>query len=310
MSPPNWLDGVAGMTGLIALDKPAGMTSFSAVSAVRRALGEKKAGHTGTLDPMATGVLPVMLGAGTRFIDFLPSHDKAYLAKIMLGTATDTLDITGTVTQKCEASVTESEFREALARFTGTFFQMPPMHSAVSIGGVRLYELARKGIEAAREPRQVTIYSAQLEGFEPESNEFTVSVACSAGTYIRQLAADIGEQLGCPAVLSYLRRTQANGFDLSGCHTLDEVRRAAENGTVLRLVIPVDKALETYPAVFVTQSQFDRFRNGGELALDRLEGCREPGLYRVYGPGGAFAGLGECEEDSTSLAVKRVFSEN
>lgn len=310
MSPPNWPDEVAGMTGLIALDKPAGMTSFSAVSAVRRALGEKKAGHTGTLDPMATGVLPVMLGAATRFIEFLPSHDKAYLAKIVLGTATDTLDITGTVIQKSEASVTESEFREALALFTGTFLQTPPMHSAVSVGGVRLYELARKGIDTAREPRQITVYRAQLEGFEPESNEFTVSVACSAGTYIRQLAADIGKELGCPAVLSYLRRTQANGFDICGCFSLEEIRQAAESGTADRLVIPVDKVLEKYPAVFVTQSQFGRFRNGGELSLDRLDGCGEPGLYRVYGPDGAFAGLGEFKEDATGLAVKRVYTDN
>jgi len=297
------------MTGLIALDKPVGMTSFSAVAAVRRAVGEKKAGHTGTLDPMATGVLPVMLGAATRFIDFLPSHDKAYLAKIMLGTATDTLDITGTVTKKGEASVTEDEFREALAHFVGTFLQTPPMHSAVSVGGVRLYELARKGIEAEREPRQITVYSAQLEGFEQDSNEFTVTVACSAGTYIRQLAADIGEQLGCPAVLSYLRRTLSNGFTISGCWTLDEIRQAAESGEAAQMVLPVDKVLEKYPAVDVTPNQFDRFRNGGELSLDRLEGCGEPGLYRVYGPGGAFAGLGERLPGSDSLAVRRVFTE-
>lgn len=298
------------MTGLIALDKPAGMTSFSAVSAVRRALGEKKAGHTGTLDPMATGVLPVMLGAATRFIDFLPSRDKAYLAKIMLGTATDTLDITGTVTQKCEASVTENAFREALACFEGTFLQTPPMYSAVSVGGVRLYELARKGIDSAREPRLITVYRARLENFEPQNNEFTVSIACSAGTYIRQLAADIGQALGCPAVLSYLRRTQANGFVISCCSSLEEIRQAAESGEAERLVLPVDKALEAYPAVFVTQSQFDRFRNGGELSLDRLDGCGKPGFYRVYGPGGAFAGLGEYKEGAPSLAVKRVFTEN
>lgn len=179
------------MTGFIFLDKPEGITSFTAVNKTRRILGVKKAGHTGTLDPMATGVLPIMLGGATRFSQYLPVHDKSYRARILLGTITDTLDTTGEVLEKREVNVTSEELEAAVMSFVGSIKQLPPMYSAVSKDGVRLYKLARQGIEIEREARDVTIYSITIVS-ALENNEFEIDVSCSAGTYIRSLASDIG----------------------------------------------------------------------------------------------------------------------
>lgn len=294
------------MTGVILLDKPKGITSFGAVARIRRICSEKKCGHTGTLDPMATGVLTVMLGGGTRFIELLPSHDKAYTATFRLGTVTDTLDITGKVLETREVNVTAEQVKEKLNEFIGEISQLPPMYSAVSVDGQRLYDLARQGIEVERTPRQVTIFSIDLLSENEQDGEYEISVECSSGTYIRTLISDLGEALGCGAVMTELRRTRANGFGIENAVTLEQLEEAAENGRLDGIVISVDKALENYPIIKVTEAQAKRFRNGGELDLQRLKYPRMLGYFRIYDPEDNFIGLGEIGTGD-SLAVKRVF---
>ncbi len=295
------------MTGIIIFDKPEGITSFGAVARVRRLCGEKKCGHTGTLDPMATGVLTVMLGGTTRFTELLPSHDKAYIATFRLGTVTDTLDITGKVLETREVSVTADEVREKLKSFEGNISQLPPMYSAVSVGGQRLYDLARQGIEVERQARAVSIFSIAMLSQNEANGEYTISVECSSGTYIRTLISDLGEALGCGAVMTKLRRTKANGFDISDAVTLEQLEEASENGTINGILMPLERALEEYPMIKVTAAQAKRFSNGGELDLQRLKYPRMLGLFRVYDPENNFIGLGEISRESDSLAVKRVY---
>ena len=295
------------MTGFIVIDKPEHITSFSAVARVRRITGEKKAGHTGTLDPMATGVLPVMLGGATRFAELLPSHDKGYRAKIKLGITTDTLDITGKVLSTADVHTTAAEFEQALNSFTGKIDQVPPMFSALSKDGVRLYELARKGVEIERETRRVEIYSAVMLAADEASHAFEIEVNCSAGTYIRSLAADIGTALGCGAILSALRRTLANGFTLADCVTLEQLENATQSGEIKKYLVPVDKVLDSYPAIYVTPAQAVRFQNGGALDLARIEPQNAFGYFRVYTGKQAFLGIGEIREGGTEMTVKRVF---
>jgi len=278
------------MTSLLLLDKPSDITSFSAVARARRILGIKKAGHTGTLDPMATGVLPILLGGATRFAEFLPSHDKAYLAGMRLGVATDTLDITGTVLEEKPVNVTRGEIEAALARFRGKISQVPPMYSAKSQGGQRLYELARRGIEVEREAREVEIYRLEL------LDDGSICVECSAGTYIRSLIDDLGRALGCGACMASLRRTKANGYDISQCVTLEQLEQGDRSGFV-----PLDQALSAYPAVEVTPAQAVRFRNGGALDLARLRGLGVGELHRVYREG-EFLGLGRMQGEELAIA--------
>ena len=294
------------MTGVIFLDKPKGITSFGAVARVRRICGEKKCGHSGTLDPMATGVMTVLLGGATRFCELLPSHDKAYNAKFRLGTVTDTLDITGTVLETREVNVSAAQVRKTLEAFVGTIEQLPPMYSAVSVDGKRLYDLARQGIEVERKPRSVTIYSADVISENEESGEYEISVECSSGTYIRTLISDLGEKLGCGAVLTELRRTKANGFGIEKAVTLEELEALAAQGKTEDFLHSVDSVMNEYPEVHVTAAQAKRFSNGGELSLERLRCVKMAGYFRVYGPENKFIGLGEIKS-SEAMDVKRVF---
>ena len=295
------------MRGLLLLDKPPSITSFTAVSRTRRILGIKKAGHTGTLDPMATGVLPILLGGATRFSEFLPSHDKAYLAGLRLGVRTDTLDITGAVLEEKPVSVTRGEIEQALAQFRGVILQTPPMYSAKSQDGRRLYELARQGIEVEREPREVTIYRLEItqcpEKLSIVNSQFAIEVECSAGTYIRSLTDDLGRALGCGACMTSLRRTKANGYGIERCVTLEQLQQ----GSGAAGFIPLDEALSTYPAVQVSPAQAVRFRNGGALDLARLQ-TQTPAqgsLHRVYGDE-LFLGLGRIQ--GPELAIARLLT--
>ena len=292
------------MTGIICINKPQGITSFGVCAKMRGITGEKKCGHTGTLDPMAQGVLPVMLGGATRFLDFLPESDKEYRASFILGKTTDTLDITGTVTAEYEITAGRAEVEAALSDFRGKIKQLPPMYSAVSVNGERLYDLARKGIEVERSEREIEIKRLELIG--EENGEYTVEVLCSKGTYIRTLIDDIGKKLGCGAVMTALTRTAAMGFTPESCVTLEELQNKKDSGICFTdILIPVDKALEAYGKINVTPAQGIRFKNGGALDLGRIKACVEQGeLCRVYS-GGEFLGLGQAEGDE--LKIKRIF---
>lgn len=289
------------MTGVVFVDKPQGMTSFVAANRSKRLLGAKKSGHTGTLDPMATGVLVVMLGSATRFIDFLNSHDKAYEATVRLGITTDTLDIEGAVLSQTQTNFTTAEFESAMLSFLGEIDQVPPMYSAIKKDGRKLYELAREGIEIERESRRITIYSLELTGADEEKQEFSFRVSCSAGTYVRSLANDIGEKLGSGAVLTALRRIEAHGVSISQCKKLEEL---SEND-----VVALDTLLD-YPCVTVSAAQAQRFSNGGALDIQRIHASLTVGIYKVYSPENKFLGLGEVEPESEQLKIKRIYSES
>ena len=291
------------MTGIIALKKGENITSFFAVNKVRRIIGEKKCGHTGTLDPNATGVLPIAVGGATRFIELLPTHRKAYTATFKTGACTDTLDIWGQVTATFDKEVTFEEIKAVALSFKGEIMQLPPMYSALKKDGVRLYELARQGIEVEREKRKCEIYELTVE--KAENGEYSLYCECSAGTYIRTLINDIGEALGCGAVMTSLCRSYACGIELSECFTLEELQELKEKDQLYKALIPLDKLLEEYPEITVTENQAKRFSNGGSLMRERLKGNLENGLYRVYG-NGEFLGLGEL--DNENLKVKRVFN--
>ena len=290
------------MNGIVCLDKPAEMTSFVACACVRRALGIKKAGHAGTLDPMATGVLPVLCGNATRALDFLPSHDKRYTVTVRFGLTSDTADIWGNVTSTGTSLPDRAAVEAALAAFRGDILQVPPMMSALKKDGVRLYELARRGIEIEREARPVTIHRLELLSFEGDTA--VLDCVCSKGTYMRSIAADMGEALGCGALMSGLRRTEAAGFSLGDCVSLKALREAADMGEAASLVLPVDRVLSCYPAVTVTEAQANRFKNGGALALERLRTAVD-GVTRVYAPDGTFLGLGRPKDDA--LTIARLF---
>ena len=291
------------MTGIIPLKKGENITSFFAVNKVRRIIGEKKCGHTGTLDPNATGVLPIAVGGATRFIELLPTHKKAYKATFKTGFCTDTLDIWGTVTEAFDKEVSFEEIKKATAEFKGEIMQLSPMYSAIKRDGVRLYELARQGIEVERTPRKCEIYELSVE--EAENGEYSLYCECSAGTYIRTLINDIGERLGCGATMTSLCRTFACGIELSECYTLEELNELKETGEIEKAIIPLEKLLLEYPEIHVTDNQAKRFSNGGSLMRERVRNLKENGIYRVYG-NGEFLGLGELTD--TDLLVKRVYN--
>ena len=292
------------MTGIICLDKPRDMSSFMAVKRASRILGVKKAGHTGTLDPMATGVLVIMLGHCTRFIELLPEHRKSYTARVKLGVTTDTLDITGEVLNTCDVNVTKEQLLSACENFKGEIMQTPPMYSALKKDGERLYDLARKGIEIEREQRKITI--EKLEIYDFDGIEFSMDVTCSAGTYIRSLCDDIGRVLGCGAVMTELRRTEANGFSIENSVTLEELEKLVSENNAESVITSVEMALMSYPEITVTKPQANRFHNGGALDYERLHGNYPAGIYRVYSPEKVLLGLGEIKEEKGNLEVRRV----
>ena len=294
------------MTGIIPLKKSENMTSFLAVKRVRGITGEKKCGHTGTLDPMATGVLPVALGGATRFIELLPTHIKAYKATFKLGIKTDTLDIWGEVTEESKKTASLEQILEILPQFTGKIRQVPPMYSALKKDGVRLYELARQGIEVEREERECEIF--KLEISQLSENEFSLYTECSAGTYIRSLIGDIGDLLNTGATMTSLNRTYACGISEDECITLEELENYRDNDELEKIIIPVDKILMSYPSVSVSKAQGVRFKNGGELFKGRIKGDVPEGLVRVYSEN-EFLGLGKALPESENLTVKRVYVE-
>lgn len=292
------------MTGIICLDKPRDMTSFMAVKKASRLLGVKKAGHTGTLDPMATGVLVIMLGHSTRFIELLPEHKKSYTARVKLGIMTDTLDITGKVLSESPVNITKEQLLSVAEDFKGEILQTPPMYSALKKDGERLYDLARKGIEIEREQRKITI--EKLEIYDFNGIEFSMDVTCSAGTYIRSLCDDIGAKLGCGAVMTELRRTSANGFSIEKSVTLEELEKLVSENRTDEVITSVETALISYPEITVTNPQANRFHNGGALDYARLHGDYPVGIYRVYSPQRKLLGLGEIKEEKSDLSVRRV----
>lgn len=296
--------------GIIVIDKSAGWTSMDVCAKLRGVLREKRVGHAGTLDPMATGVLPVFVGRATRAVEFASEGGKEYVAGLRLGVVTDTQDTTGNVQEEHPVRVTREELEAALDRFRGEILQVPPMYSAVKIGGKKLYELARKGKEVERKARSVTIYELELlEGTEERSAEaggdgcadWKLRVKCSKGTYVRTLCHDIGQALGCGGCMSALRRTEAAGFTLAQAVTLEEVVAAGERGGAESLLLPVDTYFARYPELRVRGGAEKKLRNGMAVPAP----CGD-GTFRVYGEGGGFLGLGGAKDGSLRF-IKSFF---
>lgn len=296
------------MTGIICVNKEKDITSFGVVAKLRGITGEKKAGHTGTLDPMATGVLPVMFGGATRFLNFLPDSDKGYRATFKLGMTTDTLDITGEVTSQSEVAVNVNDVKNAMRDFVGVIDQIPPMFSAKSVDGVRLYDLAREGKTVEREACKVEIKSLDLVSFDDNEHIYQIDVLCSKGTYIRSLIDDIGKKLGCGAVMTELVRTKAMGFDLSDCVTLAELQERKDSGKGFDdVLIDVEKMFDCYKKVRVSPAQSTRFFNGGALDINRVQKNIMPDeICAVYSDKNEFLGLGQRQDEE--LKVLRVLS--
>lgn len=293
------------MQGLILLDKPENITSFGAVARIKRIASEKRVGHTGTLDPMATGVLPVLLGRATALSGLLLDADKRYTAAVKLGVSTDTDDITGNIISESQVNITNERISGALKHFTGILMQRPPIYSALKKGGVRLYKLAREGKTAEVESREIEVFSINLISSLNADNIFEIDVHVSKGTYIRSLARDIGEYLGCGACLAALKRTYAGGFSLEDCVSLD----ALNDENIGDYLISEERAVGHLRAVTVTERQAVRFCNGGQLDLDRLKekNFTEGELVRVklYND---FLGVGVVDLSKNQLAIKCIIN--
>lgn len=296
------------MTGIICVNKEKDITSFGVVAKLRGITGEKKSGHTGTLDPMATGVLPVMFGGATRFLNFLPDSDKGYRATFKLGITTDTLDITGEMTSQSEVAVSVDDVKKAMRDFVGVIDQIPPMFSAKSVDGVRLYDLAREGKTVEREACKVEIKELELVAFDETEHTYQIDVLCSKGTYIRSLIDDIGKKLGCGAVMTELVRTKAMGFDLSDCVTLAEFQERKDSGKGFDdVLIDIERMFDCYKKVRVSPAQSTRFFNGGALDINRVQKNIMPDeICAVYSDKNEFLGLGQRQVEE--LKVLRVLS--
>ena len=288
------------MLGLLLLNKPQGITSFGAVARVKRLTGEKRVGHTGTLDPMATGVLPILIGRATVLSQYLIDADKSYSATVKLGIATDTCDITGNVISQSEVD-SDIDLNSVLEKFKGKQMQTPPMFSAIKQNGVRMYELARRGETAEIPAREIEVFSLEQISDLNNQNEFDIDTTVSKGTYIRSLCRDIGESLGCGATLTRLCRTKTAGFSLSQCVNLDDL--TPEN--IANYILPCDLVVEYIPKIQISEKQAVRFCNGGALSLDRIRfnGFKDSAAYRVYF-GERFLGLGRAEAGTNLLKIE------
>lgn len=288
--------------GVLPVNKPAGMTSHDVVFKIRKLYGTKKVGHTGTLDPDATGLLIVLIGRAAKAAEYVVAGKKVYRAGLRLGITTDTEDTTGRILTESGDIPEKSKVLDAIASFKGESLQVPPMYSALKVGGQKLCDLARKGITVEREPRPITIYEISADG---DGRDYTMEVACSAGTYIRTLCADIGAKLSCGGAMSSLFRTETGGFDISSAHTLEEIEALSQDERDA-LLIPTENLFEGLPVVALPAFYERLAVNGAEIYQKKIGEHFPVGtLLRVHGAKG-FLGIGEVREYESGSAVKIV----
>lgn len=276
------------MNGIILVDKPQDWTSHDVVAKLRGVLHERRIGHSGTLDPLATGLLVVFVGRATRAVEFAEADSKEYITGLHLGVSTDTQDITGNIVASSGALPDEAALREAIGRFIGDIEQIPPMYSAIKIGGKKLYELARRGESVERAPRKITVSAIDIAG--RDGDDYILNISCSKGTYVRTLCSDIGEALGCGACMSSLRRTRAGVFSVDDAHSLEDIEAAAREGRLSDIILPVDTLFAPFPKLTVSQSAAKRLKNGNIIKISA-----EDGDYRVYSDPEEFLLLGRVE---------------
>ena len=289
------------MNGIVIIDKPQEWTSNDVVSRLRRVFNTRRIGHGGTLDPMATGVLPVFVGRATRGVEFFEHAEKVYETTVRFGLTTDTEDITGKTITECEVSITESDLIAVLPKFRGDILQVPPMYSAIKVNGQKLYDLARKGREVERQPRSITIH--ELELLEFTGKEARLRVRCSKGTYIRTLCKDIGEALGCGACMAALRRVEAGEYTLEGSVPLRQLLDISEAGEdVEHFLRPVDSMFASHEKLRLNEKQARLVKNGNAFTAT----CAD-GTYRVYAPDGEFLAL--CKAEGGKVSTIKSFFE-
>ena len=289
--------------GILVIDKSAGWTSQVVAAKLRGVFHERRVGHGGTLDPMATGVLPIFIGRATRAAEFLESAEKEYVAGLRLGVVTDTQDTSGNILETHPVAVTREEVQAALRQFLGPIEQIPPMYSAIKINGQKLYELARRGQEVERKPRSITIH--ELELLEGADADYLLRVRCSKGTYVRTLCHDLGRALGCGGCMSSLRRTRAGSFTLSQAVTMQQVLNFAAEQAPQALLMPVDAVFSMHPPLIVTMGQAAKLKNGAQIKDWQFR----PGTYRVYAEDGEFLLLGRVENGGLTT-IKSFFEVN
>ena len=290
------------INGVICINKPQDFTSFDVVAIMRRAAGTRKIGHGGTLDPMATGVLPIYIGRAAKTADLNPVSDKKYRATFRLGVTTDTEDVWGKVLTEDEKPVTLAEITDAVKAMQGDIMQMPPMYSAVKINGKRLYDLARQGIEVERTARPVTVYSIELSDYDRQNRTGTLDIHCSKGTYIRTIISDIGKKLGTGAIMTSLCRTMAAGFTLSDCHDIEKLRNMPPEDTA-KLVLPTERVFSCYDEVSLDDAQKKLFMNGMILDCGRM-GISYPADTRLrLKHGDTFIGVAKVNEENGLKSV-------
>ena len=282
------------MNGIICIDKPQGFTSFDVVAKLRGITKIRRIGHAGTLDPMATGVLPVFIGRATKACDMLPDSDKEYEAEFKLGIVTDTQDSTGEILSQYDAHITENELKTVVGGFMGKQLQIPPMYSAVKVDGKRLYDLARQGIEIERKPREIEVYKIELLSFDETSQSGKLVISCSKGTYIRTICHDLGQKLGCGAVMSALRRTRAAGFSLSDCITIEEAQKLSDPEILGKAILPIDRVFSFMDKLVLNRKKAELFLSGVKLYAKEFEVDKNLAVF--------------CEEDF--IATAYVAEEN
>lgn len=286
------------MNGIIIIDKPCGKTSHDMVGFIRRLTGIKKVGHTGTLDPQATGVLPVCIGNATKACELLTCENKAYRAELALGMTTDTLDAEGEILTDQPVLCDEDTIKNTIMSFVGEIEQIPPMFSAIKKDGKKLYELARQGISIEREKRKITIHSIKINDIDMEKETVSFDVECSKGTYIRTLCDDIGMKLGCGGYMNKLTRIKSGRFSLDDAYTTEQLEKIFKENKFSDILIPVDKVFDRYPKIVVNERQKNFLINGVRV---RFKGLSEGQTYRVYDENGEFLSLSECVEERLTL---------
>lgn len=290
-----------GIKGILNIIKPSGMTSFDVVQYMRRVLNIKKIGHTGTLDPGATGILLLCIGRATRAIEYMSGMDKSYRAELTLGVSTDTQDSYGKVLDTRKVNVSKEQIEKVMKSFAGRYEQVPPMYSAVKIGGRKLYELAREGMTVRREPRQVRIYSIDIIHMA-DTRKILFDVSCSKGTYIRTLCADIGERLGCGGHMSFLLRTKVGHFHISSAFTLEDIDTFIKQNNIEEILTGTDEVFKAYKALKLNTGDEKRFVNGVPVSLNGTD-FKLDEIIRIYGKDG-FKALGEVTSRNGELFLK------
>lgn len=296
---------MAEFQGIIVIHKEKGFTSHDVVAKLRGILHMKKIGHTGTLDPDATGVLPVALGKGTKLVDLLTDKEKTYEAVLHLGITTDTQDMSGTVLEEKQVSVTEEEVKEVLKGFQGEQMQVPPMYSALKVNGKKLYELAREGKTVERKARPVCFY--EITPQEIALPLIKIRVTCSKGTYIRTLCHDVGQRLGCGGCMEELLRTKVGRFSLEESYTLGEVEKAVQDGTISEMIHPVEAVLADYPAIYADSYGDRLLQNGNPLSDNLVSPQHKEGWVRMYASDGTFTGIFQWDKGKKKYYPVKMF---